>query len=252
MAMTNPEGAVPQNALPYRKLVRVILVLVCLVSLYTAIGFLLLRSHIPLWFIPCFLLMICFMVASAAAYWRMLAEGIVPKRAASKNEAALLWAFILLSVPCSSALHQFAPFSIFLYPELLSDLAELWRQIPAILLFNFFLTLFFLVFIVVLRVVYLFGGRHAAVKGLILLATVMIIPNDNCNNDFNQPWLQVIGASPIMFVPNSLLLLVGCCGLYGIRPRIGIAIMAIINGVITDFHYQLIWYPFMTRRHSRT
>lgn len=230
--MSNPEGVVQENALPSRKLARVVLVLICLTSLYTAIGFLLLRSHIPLWFIPCFLLMIGFMVASAAAYWRMLAEGSVHDRAVSKNEEALLWALMLLSVPCSSALHQFAPFSIFLYPELLSDLSELWRQIPPILLFNFSLTLFFLVFIIVLRVVYLFGGRQAAVKGLILLAAFMIIPNDNCNNDFNQPWLQVIGVSPIMFVPNSLLLLVGCCGLYGVKPRRCIVIMAIINGVI--------------------
>jgi hypothetical protein len=232
MGMNNPEATVQTNMLPSRKLARVVLVLICLASLYTAIGFLLLRSHIPLWFIPCFLLMIGFMVASASAYWRMLAEVSVHDRAVGKNEEALLWALMLLSIPCSSALHQFAPFSIFLYPELLSNLSELWRQIPPILLLNFFLTVIFLVLIIVLRVVYLLGGRRVAVKGLILLAAIMIIPNDNCSNDFNQPWLQVIGASPIMFVPNSLLLLIGSCGLCGIKPRPGIIIMAIINGVI--------------------
>jgi len=79
--MDTREAAVQKNALPFRTLARVVLILIGLISLYTAIGFLLLRSHIPLWFVPFFLLLIGFMTASAAAYWRMLAAAFSPAAA---------------------------------------------------------------------------------------------------------------------------------------------------------------------------
>jgi hypothetical protein len=57
----------------------------------------------------------------------------------------------------------------------------------------------------------------------------MLVPNDNCGNPFNLPWMKWIGASPLMFMPNSVVLLIGYCGLHGIRPLISILLMAAIN-----------------------
>ena len=41
--------------------------------------------------------------------------------------------------------------------------------------------------------------------------------------------MQWIGASPLMFMPNSVVLLIGYLGLHGIWPRVGILLMAGIN-----------------------
>ena len=57
----------------------------------------------------------------------------------------------------------------------------------------------------------------------------MLVPNDNCANPFNLPWIKWAGASPLMFMPNSVVLLIGYCGLHGIRPRVIILLMAVIN-----------------------
>jgi hypothetical protein len=67
------------------------------------------------------------------------------------------------------------------------------------------------------------------VSGLVILAAIMLVPNDNCGNYFNQPWIKWIGASPLMFMPNSVVILIGYCGLHGIWPRTSILLMALIN-----------------------
>jgi hypothetical protein len=67
------------------------------------------------------------------------------------------------------------------------------------------------------------------VTGLVILSVIMLVPNDNCGNDFNLPWMQWIGVSPLMFMPNSVVVLIGYCGLHGIWPRVGILLMAGVN-----------------------
>jgi hypothetical protein len=37
----------------------------------------------------------------------------------------------------------------------------------------------------------------------------MLIPNDDCPNAFNHPWLGWLGASPLMFLGNAVVLLIG-------------------------------------------
>jgi hypothetical protein len=35
-----------------------------------------------------------------------------------------------------------------------------------------------------------------------------------------------------MFMPNSVVLLVGCCCLHGVRPKTSLVVMALINGFV--------------------
>jgi len=78
-------------------------------------------------------------------------------------------------------------------------------------------------------ILYYLGRSSQAVTGLVILAVIMLVPNDNCGNDFNLPWLQWLGASPLMFMPNSVVLLIGYCSLHGIWPRVSILLMTGIN-----------------------
>ena len=139
-------------------------------------------------------------------------------------QAYLIWVLLVLSVICTSALHQFAPFRL--------DAIMMWPEIPPhlnILKYNFILTAGSLLVVLILAVFYWLGRKSQAVTGLVILAIIMLVPNDNCPNDFNLPWMQWIGASPLMFMPNSVVLLIGYLGLHGIWPRIGILLMAGIN-----------------------
>ena len=107
-----------------------------------------------------------------------------------------------------------------------------WLRIPDrlnLLKYNYFLTAVSQLVILILAVLYAFRRRSQAVTGLVILAAIMLVPNDNCGNFFNQSWIQWIGASPLMFMPNSVVLLIGFCGLHGIWPRVSIVLMAAIN-----------------------
>ena len=139
-------------------------------------------------------------------------------------QTGLIWLLLVLSVVCTSALHKFFPFR----PAVLTY----WPQIASnsnILKYNFILTAGSLVAVLVLTVLYFLGHRRLAVTGLVILAAIMLIPNDDCGNDFNLPWIQWIGASPLMFMPNSVVILTAYCGLHGIWPRVSILLMAGIN-----------------------
>ena len=67
-----------------------------------------------------------------------------------------------------------------------------------------------------------------AVVGMAVLAILVLIPNDNCENAFNRPWIGAIGASPLMFAPASVGLLVAACGLCKLWRRTSLAIVLTI------------------------
>ena len=80
-----------------------------------------------------------------------------------------------------------------------------------------------------MAVLYRLRLRRAALVGLLILAAVMLIPNDDCGNDFNRPWNNLIGASPLMFAPNAGVLLIGYCALQGILPPTSLIVMTGAN-----------------------
>jgi hypothetical protein len=142
----------------------------------------------------------------------------------NKYQVSLIWLLLVLSVMCTSALHKFYPFR----PAVLT----FWLRIPDhlhLLKYNYILTAVSLLVILILGGLYAFGHRSQAVTGLVILAVIMLVPNDNCGNFFNQSWIKWIGASPLMFMPNSVVLLIGYCALHGIRSRVSILLIAVIN-----------------------
>lgn|GEM_PF-3157550 len=217
--------AISENRLlPLRTLVLLLLALNCLISVITGLNFLNARENFPSWFGPAFLLGIVLLICIICFYIWQLPRTLELNKCPTRCEAGLIWLLLVLSVICTSALHQFYPFR--------PGVIMFWPEIPAQfnnLKYNFILTAGSFLIIVVLAVLYCLKRRSQAVTGLAILAAIMLVPNDNCPNDFNLPWIQWAGASPLMFMPNSVVLLIGYCGLHGIWPRVGILLMSAIN-----------------------
>jgi len=138
--------------------------------------------------------------------------------------AVCIWILLVTSVICSSALHKFYPFRL--------GTIIYWPRIPAhpsMLKYNFMLTAGCLLSMLLLSTLYFLRHRRAALLGLLVLSAIMLVPNDNCGNPFNQPWIQGIGASPLMFMANSIVVLIGYCSLYGVWPYFGAILMLLIN-----------------------
>ncbi|MFZ2149510.1 MAG: hypothetical protein WAV28_20055 [Sedimentisphaerales bacterium] len=212
------------KSIPLRSTVLLFLALNLLISVITALNFLGVRGNFPSWFGPVFLVAIGLFICIICFYIWQLPLTLELVNPPAGYQAALIWLLLVLSVICTSALHQFAPFRL--------DAIILWPVIPwhlNLLKYNFILTAGSLFAVLVLTILYCLGRRSQAVTGLVILAVIMLVPNDNCGNDFNLPWLRWLGASPLMFMPNSVVLLVGYCGLHGIWPRVGILLMAGIN-----------------------
>jgi len=212
------------KSLPLRGSVLLFLAMNLLISAITGLNFLSARENFPSWFGPLFLLAIGLLICIICFYIWQLPHTLELVKPPARYQAALIWLLLVLSVICTSALHQFAPFRL--------DAIMLWPQIPSeynLIKYNFILTAGSLLVILILTVLYSLGHRTQAVTGLVILAAIMLVPNDNCPNDFNLPWIQWAGASPLMFMPNSVVILIGYCGLHGIWPRVGILLMAGIN-----------------------
>ena len=218
------EAISEDRSLPLRTLVLLLLALNCLISAITGLNFLSARENFPSWSWPAFLLGIVLLICIICFYIWQLPRTLELSRRPTRCEAGLIWSLLVLSPMCTSALHQFAPFR--------PDAIMVWPEIPAhlnLLKYNFILTAGSLLIILVLAVLYRLKRRSQAVTGLVVLAAIMLVPNDNCPNDFNLPWIEWAGASPLMFMPNSIVLLIGYCGLHGIWPRVGILLIAGIN-----------------------
>jgi hypothetical protein len=165
----------------------------------------------PSWFVPAF-------VAGTAAL--ALAAGIATlgiwraRRSASPaggNLAALVWILLPLSFVCTSTVHQLYPFRL--------SAPEAFREVGPVLGFNLALTGIGFLAATALAVLYRSGRRQEALLGLMALGFVLLVPNDNCPNPFNETWLATVGASPLMFLPNLYASLFGLGALLGYRPR---------------------------------
>jgi len=212
------------KSIPLRGSVLLFLAVNLFISVMTGWNFLGVRGNFPSWFGPVFLVAIGLFICIICFYIWQLPRTLELVKPPAGYQASLIWVLLVLSVICTSALHQFAPFR--------PDAIMMWPEIPPhlnILKYNFILTAGSLFVVLVLAVMYWLGRKSQAVTGLVILAAIMLVPNDNCPNDFNLPWIQWVGGSPLMFMPNSVVLLIGYLGLHGIWPRVGILLMAGIN-----------------------
>ncbi len=219
------ENDISENkSLPLRTSVLIFLSLNLLISVVMWLNFFCARKNFPSWFGPVFLVGVGLLICIICFYIWQLPRTLTSVNPPAGYQKALIWLLLVLSVSCTSALHKFAPFRL--------DAIMMWPEIPAeynLIKYNFILTAGSLLVILILSFLYRLGRRTQAVTGLVILAGIMLVPNDNCGNYFNLPWIKWAGASPLMFMPNSVVLLIGYCGLHGIRPRTSILLMTGIN-----------------------
>ena len=182
------------------------------------------RAAFPPWFCPVALMSFAAGFGMIAAYIWMIHHANIARPPAGRKQAIGLWTLLVLSVICTSSLHGFAPFR----PHIFSEYSQLPKSLRFIG-FNFILTGCSLLAIVSLAVCFFRGHPRGALAGLVVLAGAMLIPNDDCPNPFNAPWLGWLGASPLMFLANAVVLLIGYCGLNGLRPGLSALLMGTID-----------------------
>ena len=194
-------------------------------SLKTAWDLLLRAERFPGWFVPAFVagqaVLIVFSGWSAAGIWMASRE---PERPVSARASLLVWPLLVLSFVCTSSVHQFHPFR----PAPLAT----YMEASPVLRFNLALSALGLLATAAIALLDRAGRRSGALLGLALLGVLLLVPNDDCANPFNEWWLAALGASPLMFVPNLYAILFGTAALLGVRPRLhALALAAACAGV---------------------
>jgi len=191
-------------------------ILVGMLCFLTGIDFISYREAFPVWFTPVFLVGIIALVAMISLYVKWLLRGS-QLQTPEPSRVGFLWVLLPISFLCTSSVHRFYPFRL--------DVAECWMTgnegipLSIVVKFNFVLTAIGLGLTVVLAAVYVFGRQRIAILGVLVLAAVLLVPNDDCGNAFNARWIRYVGASPLMFIPNVLVILLTVSACLGIRPK---------------------------------
>jgi len=193
----------------------------CLVTAPTLFGH---APPFPAWFPPAFAAGTV-ALAGAAAGFAVAAARTSGGDAAdppSRRTAALAWTLVVASFPCTTSVHAFLPFS----PRLVDE----WGEVGPVLRLNFAVALAGVAGTLVLARQYFAGDRRRAVALLVGFALVWLVPNDDCANPFNDGWIERVGASPLMYVPNLLVAAFCACALRSLRPRLALALAAACCG----------------------
>lgn len=165
----------------------------------------------PSWFVPAFVAGVAVLVLAAGmetlGIWRARRSA----RPAGGSLAALVWTLLPLSFVCTSTVHQLYPFRL--------SVMQAFREVGPVLGFNLALTGIGFLAAMALAGLYRSGRREQALLGLMALGFVLLVPNDDCPNPFNETWIAAVGASPLMFLPNLYAILFGLGALVGNRPR---------------------------------
>ena len=174
------------------------------------------RARFPAWFAPSFALGVAALVV-ALAYGTLAGES--PGSRSPGARRPLVWSLLVASWPCTTSVHAFAPFA--------PDVARTWEAFPS-LRANLVLAALGLAATLVGAGLDAFGRRRAACGTVLAIAAVVLWPNDDCANPFNRWWIEVLGASPLMYVPNVLATLFAVAALRGTRPRWNTACLAAV------------------------
>ncbi len=164
----------------------------------------------PVWFPPAF--------AFGVAVILILVLGLVFTRQASSRTLSpraelAVWALLALSFICTTSLHAFLPFR--------SDVMEFWRGWPEMRL-NFLLAAGGFFTTLALAALHFSGRRRVSSIALVYLAILLLLPNDDCANPFNEWWIEHVGASPLMYIPNMIAVILASSALRGVRPRLSL------------------------------
>lgn len=171
----------------------------------------------PSWFVPAFVAGTSVLAIAAGIATLGIWRSRYTKPSGGRL-AALVWVLLPLSFVCTSTVHQLYPFRL--------SILEAFREVGPVLGFNLALTGIGFLTASALAFFYRSGRREEALLGLMVLGFLLLVPNDNCPNPFNETWIAVIGASPLMFLPNLYAGLFGTAALVGFRPRLSALALA--------------------------
>lgn len=175
------------------------------------------REAFPSWFVPAFVAGLAALISYAA--WTVLQLRRSASRPLGGRVGLAIWILLPLSFVATSAVHQFYPFR--------PSVAAVYGELDSMLRFNLALAAFGFLAAAGLGALYLSGRRERALVGLLVLDLLLLVPNDACWNPFNAWWIEAIGASPLMFVPNLYASLFATAALLGVRPRWNVAAVAV-------------------------
>lgn len=215
-----------------------VFVAVCTLSIKAAYDLAKNSEIFPVWFVPSFVLVIVILIA-LSLYFVFQARNLESNiHLISSRQSAFLWILMLLSFICTTSVHGFYPFHRHVFWIL--------PGLDSIMKINYAVAAAGLTACAVFASIYLFSPMKVlAVTGLLVVALVLLVPNDNCANPFNYWWIETIGASSLMYVPNMYAALFVSCGLFGIHSRsAGFVITSIcIGSLILGMGHQLgiIW-----------
>lgn len=192
----------------------------------------------PGWFVPSFTVAVSILIAVSLYFVLQVWKRQNSAPLISSRQSILLWILMLLSFVCTTSVHGFYPFR--------TDLLSFLPALDPVLKLNFVIAAVGLLVCVALAGFYIFGQvKLPAVIGLMIVSLLMLIPNDNCANPFNYWWIEKIGASPLMYVPNVYAALFVTSGIYGARPKsaifltMGICLASLVLGL--GHQFRIIW-----------
>ncbi|MHC4586138.1 MAG: hypothetical protein ACYS3N_16535, partial [Planctomycetota bacterium] len=110
------------KSLPLRTSAFLFLSLNLLICIVLWLSFFTARKHFPSWFGPVFLAVVGLLICIICFYIWQLPRTLALVKPTAGYQKALIWLFLVLSVPCTSALHKFAPFRL--------DAVMRWLEIP--------------------------------------------------------------------------------------------------------------------------
>jgi len=80
----------------------------------------------------------------------------------------------------------------------------------------------------------------------LLLCAISLVPHCRCANDFNRPWIELVGASPMCYFLGYAAALLSVMGLSGILPRLAalLFLAAGTGGLLVGLGHQLFGFPW--------
>ena len=217
-------GAESNKVRVARRLAVVLYLVAAVLTIKTGFDLIEYRHRFPSFFVPAFVVLTAALVAWAG-YVTFQVRGLRDEAGTDWLEGPAVWILLAASFVCTTGVHGFYPFRPaplggYLF---LLDFSEypVWTVNTVLALGGFIAT-------IVLRRAYRSGHRGTALLGLAVIGCLLVLPNDNCKNPFNDWWLRTLGASPLMYVPNMYAAIFGMAALQGIQPRANVRMLAAI------------------------
>lgn len=167
------------------------------------------RADFPSWFVPLFVVGILVLAFLATATTIALASRAEPAPLDAARSRSI-WLGLLVGVPCTTSVHGFLPF----HPALASE----WSAAGLVMHVNYVLAFVALGAVLAGAVLDQQGKRELARSVLAVTSLVLFVPNDDCANPFNDSWLALLGASPLMYLPNVFAFGFAAAALRGFSP----------------------------------